>query len=147
MRKQGLERQVDLVTRRLQVFEMSSQPSTAALAQPIRLMPKSPLATPEASRTHAKSDKGGVKTGTAGKQFANEALSARVSELEEILKKNDPKTRKRDEENAKLRETLGKYREKWDNLKARAKARRNGQVRDRERERGGGGGGCEGPAA
>ena len=133
LRNKGLEQQLELVVRRLHVFEMSSQTSTAALAQSIRLMPKSPLATPEASRTHTKG------TGTAGKQFANDAVSGRVAELEEILKKNDQKARKRDEENAKLRETLGKYREKWDNLKAGAKARREGQNRDR-----GGSGGGEG---
>ena len=138
LKNQMLEKQLDMVVRRLHVFEMSSQTSTAALAQSIRLMPKSPLATPEASRTHTKGT--GTGTGTAGKQFANDALSGRVAELEEILKKHDAKARKRDEENAKLRETLGKYREKWDNLKAGAKARREGQNRDR-------GGGGEGTAA
>ena len=54
---------------------------------------------------------------------------------------------KRDEENAKLKETLGKYREKWEGLKAGAKARREqataagakdaggGSAKDKDRDR------------
>jgi hypothetical protein len=107
----------DTLSRRLHVFEMSSQTSTAALAQSIRSLPRSPLATPEHSRSKAESSK--AKSGTEG-------TNARIDELEEILRKSDAKARRREEENAKLRESLGRYREKWDNLKAGAKARRDG---------------------
>ncbi|RMZ75306.1 hypothetical protein DV738_g5541, partial [Chaetothyriales sp. CBS 135597] len=117
LRNQTLQQQLDLVTRRLHAFEMSSQSSTAALAQSIRLMPKSPLASPAASRTQqahgnqASSTQGATVTGDAeiegpSKQAANEALNQRVSELEELLRRNDAKTRKKEEENAKLRDTL-----------------------------------------
>ena len=50
------------------------------------------------------------------------------------MKKSDARSKKKDEENARLRETLVKYREKWENLKAGAKARREGQ-RDQTRGR------------
>jgi hypothetical protein len=56
-------------------------------------------------------------------------MSKRLVELEDILRKSDARARKREEENLKLRETIGKYKEKWESLKAGAKARR-------ERERG-----------
>ncbi|RMD40433.1 hypothetical protein DV735_g4695, partial [Chaetothyriales sp. CBS 134920] len=138
LRNQTLQQQLDLVTRRLHAFEMSSQSSTAALAQSIRLMPKSPLASPAASRTHHahgnQASTTQVSTATANdetekpsKQAANEALNQRITELEELLRRNDAKTRKKDEENAKLRDTLLRYREKWENLKQGARARREGQ--------------------
>ena len=142
LENQQLRKHLDKVTHDLHIFQMSAQTSTAALAQSIRLMPRSPLATPETSRTHAKPGPGpgagkgtggeGTKegTGTLGKNFGTEALTGRIAELEEIMKKNETRVRKRDEENAKLRETLVKYRDKWDSLKAGAKARRDGKGRD-----------------
>ncbi|RMZ90213.1 hypothetical protein DV736_g2549, partial [Chaetothyriales sp. CBS 134916] len=147
LRNQTLQQQLDLVTRRLHAFEMSSQSSTAALAQSIRLMPKSPLASPASSRTHhahshqttSKQAAATDDTGNAGKQFANDALAQRITELEELLRKNDAKTRKKDEENAKLRDTLLRYREKWENLKQGARARREGQQRDKGDKSAGGG--------
>lgn len=113
----------DTLSRRLHVFEMSSQTSTAALAQSIRSMPRSPLATPENSRKNVTKD---TDQDTRSKSGADRT-STRIQELEEILKRTDAKARKREEENLKLRETVGKYKEKWDNLKAGAKARRAGQ--------------------
>ena len=117
----------DTLSRRLHVFEMSSQTSTAALAQSIRSLPRSPLATPEHSRKTPRSSN--QDTSTEG------GKDARIQELEAIMEKNGAKIRRRDDENAKLRETLGKYRDKWDNLKADAKARRAGQRDAMGRER------------
>ena len=114
----------DTLSRRLHVFEMSSQTSTAALAQSIRSMPRSPLATPEHSRRTATTKD---TDPDAKPKSGADRTSARIQELEEILKRTDARARKREEENLKLRETVGKYREKWDNLKAGAKARRAGQ--------------------
>jgi len=48
----------------------------------------------------------------------------RIEELEEMMRKNEKRMGKKEDENAKLKETLGKYREKWEGLKAGAKARR-----------------------
>ena len=111
----------DTLSRRLHVFEMSSQTATNALAQSIRSM-GSPHLTPEHSRSKTKST-GRFAVGGGD----NEGMTRRVQELEEILKKSDAKLRKKDEEAAKLRDTLAKYREKWDSLKAGAKARREVQ--------------------
>ena len=121
----------DTLSRRLHVFEMSSQTSTAALAQSIRSMPRSPLATPEHSRKAASRETEQDTNTRSGK----DGTSTRIEELEEILRKADAKARKREEENVKLRETLGKYREKWDTLKAGAKARREGQREQGDRAR------------
>lgn len=73
---------------------------------------------------------GGGGGATAGPvPGSDEAMAKRIAELEEILRKSDARLRKKDDENAKLRENLSRYKEKWENLKAGAKARR-----ERERE-------------
>ena len=115
----------DTLSRRLHVFEMSSQTSTAALAQSIRSLPRSPLATQETSR---KANRSNTDKDPKSKSSA-QGITPQIDEdrLAEILRKADARTQKQEEENAKLRETLGRYREKWDTLKAGAKARRDGQ--------------------
>lgn len=50
-----------------------------------------------------------------------------MTELEEVLRKNDKELARRERENAKLKETIGKYREKWEKLKEGARARRGGE--------------------
>ncbi|EHY56916.1 hypothetical protein ABEF92_001145 [Exophiala dermatitidis] len=151
----ALRQLVDTLSRRLHVFEMSAQTSSAALAQSIRSLQRSPFTTPtvlspENSRGKSTSKGGGLGMGldlglgmgvgmhsggggggaTAGPvPGSDEAMAKRIAELEEILRKSDARLRKKDDENAKLRENLSRYKEKWENLKAGAKARR-----ERERE-------------
>lgn len=42
------------------------------------------------------------------------------------MRKSDRELGRRERENVKLRETVGRYREKWENLRKSAKARREG---------------------
>ena len=134
LENQALKHLSDTLSKRLHVFEMSAQTSSAALAQSIRsLHNRSPMLTPENSRGKPVSGKTmlGFDSGATASHSttgADEAMQRRVSELEEILRKSDSRARKKDEENVKLKETISRYREKWESLKAGAKARR-----DRER--------------
>ncbi|KIX10183.1 uncharacterized protein Z518_01264 [Rhinocladiella mackenziei CBS 650.93] len=134
LENQALKHLSDTLSRRLHVFEMSAQTSSAALAQSIRSLHRSPLTTPILSPENSRG-----KNSTKGMDGAplvvgtDEAMAKRIAELEEILRKCDARVRKKDEENLKLKETITKYREKWDSLKAGAKARR-----EREREGRGG---------
>jgi hypothetical protein len=142
LENQALKHLSDTLSKRLHVFEMSAQTSSAALAQSIRsLHNRSPMLSPQNSRGKPISGKSifGLDNPNAG---ADEATQRRITELEEILRKSDAKARKKDEENAKLKETIVKYRDKWDSLKAGAKARRE---REKERERRGSGGGGAAP--
>lgn len=134
LENQALKHLSDTLSRRLHVFEMSAQTSSAALAQSIRSLHRSPLTTPLLSPENSRGRNSGKgmnrDTAGGGGGGTDDAMTRRIAELEEILRKSDARTRKKEEENAKLKETITKYREKWDSLKAGAKARR-------ERERAG----------
>lgn len=107
MQIDALKRHIDALSKRLHVFELSSQSSTAALAQSIRSLPRSPGITPENSR---------------GKSSNHD--SKRIAELEALLDKNNAELRKRREESAELKTVVKRYREKWEKLKEGARARR-----------------------
>lgn len=104
----ALRKLTDTLSKRLQVFEASAQSSSAALAHSIRSI--SARSNPDNSqgKTEDRDDK----------------AAARIAELEDILRKSDRELARRERENAKLRETVGRYREKWEKLKEGARARR-----------------------
>ena len=130
LENKALKHVTDTLSRRLHMFEMSSQTSTAALAQSIRSMPRSPTAmSPEQSRAvgqHTKRPQTSIsnRTLTANE---DEGTAKRIAELESILQRSDARVKKRDAEVEKLRVTVERYKEKWDSLKAGAKARRERQ--------------------
>lgn len=116
-----LKKTVNVLTKRLHAFELTAQ--DARLAQSMRSLQLSPITTPENSRGKMilnSAGSGGGNTNDAGLRMAQQ----RILELEEALQKTERKLFKTKEENAKSRETLVRYKEKWDGLKAGAKARR-----------------------
>jgi len=125
LENQALKHLSDTLSRRLHVFEMSSQTASAAMAQSIRSLHRSPLTTPLLSPENSR----GRNSGKAVEAGMDEAVAKRIAELEEILRKSDARARKKEDENAKLKETITKYRDKWDSLKAGAKARREREGR------------------
>lgn len=120
LENQMLRQYLDSTSKRLRVFELSAQSSSAALAQSIRSLQRSPSVTPENSRGRADESSGGrgVKV--------DEKARIRIAELEEILRKNDKELQRREKENAKLKDVVVRYREKWEKLKEGARARREG---------------------
>lgn len=97
----SLKDMIDILTKRLHVFEASSQNSHLALAESYRLMrPGSPQ----------------PGAGGEGRKGAEAELLAVTQQLEKLEK-----------DNRKMQKTLDKYREKWEALKAGAKARREGK--------------------
>lgn len=114
-----LKRTTNDMARRLMTFEFNAQNSSAALAQSIRSLHLSPVTTPENSRGKTIAASGGHSNDAAARM-----AQKRIEELEEVLRKYDRKLNKREDENAKLKETIARYREKWEGLKAGAKARR-----------------------
>lgn len=103
--------------KRLNAFESSAQ--EMRLAQSRLSLNPSPMSTPENSRGKMLPVSGG-RSNDNGLRLAHQ----RITELEEAIKARDKKLSDRKEEIAKLRDTLNKYREKWEGLKAGAKARR-----------------------
>lgn len=120
LENQMLRQCLDSTSRRLRVFELSAQSSSAALAQSIRSLQRSPSVTPENSRGKADDS----SSGRGGK--VDEKARSRIAELEEILRKNDKELQRREKENAKLKDVVVRYREKWEKLKEGARARREG---------------------
>nr|KAK5434938.1 hypothetical protein LTR18_010037 [Exophiala xenobiotica] len=125
LENQALKHLSDTLSRRLHVFEMSSQTASAAMAQSIRSLHRSPLTTPLLSPENSR----GRNSGKGLEAGMDEAVAKRIADLEDILRKSDARARKKEDENAKLKETITKYRDKWDSLKAGAKARREREGR------------------
>lgn len=103
----SLKDMLDKLTKRLHAFEASAQNSAMALAESYRLMrPGSP---------------------TAVSKTSDEAVRKKNQEMEEQLASAVKQMERLEKDNRKMQKTLDKYREKWEVLKAGAKARREAQ--------------------
>lgn len=105
----SLKSMLDRVTKRLQLFEASAQHSRLALADSMR------IARPGSPMSHS---------GGAQGQVTDEVLKRKNQELEDELIAAGKQFEVLDKENKRLRHNLDKYRDKWESLKAGAKARR-----------------------
>lgn len=104
----SLKEMLDKLSKRLHAFELNSQSAHLALAQSVRLQrPGSPM-----------SSSGGP---------ADEAIKRRNRELEEQMASMVQKMGSMEKDYDKLQQTVDKYRERWEKLKAGAKARREAQ--------------------
>lgn len=112
----SLKEMLDKLSKRLHAFELGSQSTHLALAQSIRLhRPGSPMSA---------STSGGVGPPVPVPGPADEALRRRNRELEEQVGGMGARVAGMQQEIERLNETLDKYREQWEKLKAGAKARR-----------------------
>ncbi|KAK4221474.1 hypothetical protein QBC38DRAFT_449135 [Podospora fimiseda] len=108
----SLKEALDKVSKRLHAFEMNSQSSHMALAQSIRFQrPGSPMST------------SGMVHGGGG-AAAEEAWRKKNKELEEQVKELTKRLVAMEKDYDKLKDTVEKYRDRWEKLKAGAKARR-----------------------
>jgi hypothetical protein len=106
----SLKDMIDKLTKRLTAFETSAQTSAMALAESYRLMrPGSPSASPYPNKV------------------ADETLRRKNQEMEEQLAAVTKQMERLEKDNRKMQKVLDKYREKWETLKAGAKARREAQ--------------------
>ncbi|KAK0743902.1 hypothetical protein B0T18DRAFT_392595 [Schizothecium vesticola] len=112
----SLKEMLDKLSKRLHAFELGSQSTHLALAQSIRLhRPGSPMS----------SSSGGVGPPAPGP--GDEALRKRNRELEEQMEGVGARMAGMQQEIERLNGTLDKYRDRWEKLKAGAKARREAQ--------------------
>ncbi|QSZ32210.1 hypothetical protein DSL72_001782 [Monilinia vaccinii-corymbosi] len=105
LENKSLKQCIDKLSNRLHAFEMAAQNSSMALQESIRLM------RPE--------DR------SSGAVPNDEMIRRRVIELEEQMRIRNKENEKLFRENEKLKETVVKYRNRWDVLKAGAKSRRD----------------------
>ncbi|KAL7789547.1 hypothetical protein V8C37DRAFT_386266 [Trichoderma ceciliae] len=110
LENKSLKDMLDKLSKRLHTFEASAQSSALALAESYRIMPAgSPLSA-------------------GGGRVNDEELIRKNHELEEQLAAMTKHMERLEKDNRKMQKTLEKYREKWETLKAGAKARREAQV-------------------
>lgn len=113
----SLKEMLDKLSKRLHAFELNSQSSHLALAQSLRLQrPGSPM-----------SSSGGGGGGGGG---GEEALRKRNQELEEQLSAVMKQMMVLEKDHDRLQQTVEKYRDRWEKLKAGAKARRDAAQQD-----------------
>ncbi|KAG5918649.1 hypothetical protein E4U61_001590 [Claviceps capensis] len=116
LENRSLKDMLDNVSKRLHAFEASSQHSAMALAESYRIMrPGSPVSV-AVSPPLMKSNPG------------DEALRQKTQDMEEQLAAATAHMERLQKDNRKMQKTLDKYREKWEVLKAGAKARRGAQT-------------------
>ncbi|XDG10385.1 hypothetical protein ABKA04_010000 [Annulohypoxylon sp. FPYF3050] len=137
----SLKNMLDQLSRRLHAFESMSQNSGMRLAESMRLMrPGSPLSagvgvaggskappslTPSSSAgVGAGTSAAGTGAGTGG--ASDDALAKRNRELEDQIHVMTKQMEEMERSYNKARANLVRYREKWEQLKAGAKARRAG---------------------
>lgn len=106
LENEGLRAYLDNVTERLYQFEMNAQASSFAFHQSIKAsMKQSPAAS---------------QAGTGIK----------VEKLEEQVREAKKEAERMEKENEKLKEVLGRYRVRWEQLKRGARVRREGGPRE-----------------
>ncbi|KAK4674698.1 hypothetical protein QC763_122960 [Podospora pseudopauciseta] len=116
----SLKDALDRVSKRLHAFELNSQSSHLALAQSLRLQrPGSPMS--------ASSGGGYGHLPPGGGSGEEVALKKRNAELEEQLAELTKRMVAREKDYDRLEQTVEKYRDRWEKLKAGAKARREAQ--------------------
>ncbi|KAK4185094.1 hypothetical protein QBC35DRAFT_504491 [Podospora australis] len=115
----SLKEALDKVSKRLHAFELNSQSSHLALVQSLRLQ-----------RPDSPSSSGGHGTATGAEDALrrrNLDLEEKLTEMTKRLEKMEKDLEKKEREYNKLEQTVEKYRDRWEKLKAGAKARREAQ--------------------
>ncbi|CAI7626453.1 unnamed protein product [Penicillium glandicola] len=110
----------DSLATRLHMWEVSAQNSSMALQQSIRMMHRQSTGTPDYFHP---------PTGTTSPVATLTAppaadTDARIKELEEQIQRSQQKLETAAHENDKLKNVLGRYRDRWEKLKEGAKTRR-----------------------
>jgi TolA-binding protein len=109
MENQALKHLSDTLSKRLHMWEVNAQSSSMALQQSLKAIH---AASPTASAVPST-----PLSGTSSNE-------ARIKELEDRLRRGEKELERANRENEKLKEVLGRYRDRWEKLKEGAKTRR-----------------------
>ncbi|KAL4788111.1 hypothetical protein BJX76DRAFT_230979 [Aspergillus varians] len=122
MENQALRHLSDTLSKRLHMWEVNAQSSSLALQQSLKAMHHN-IPSPE----HGLQSTSAVPSPTT----ALSAVAAteheqdqRIKELEDIIRHSEKELNQAGRENEKLRNVLGRYRDRWEKLKEGAKTRR-----------------------
>ncbi|PYH99029.1 hypothetical protein BO71DRAFT_308830, partial [Aspergillus ellipticus CBS 707.79] len=121
MENQALRHLSDTLSTRLHMWEVNAQSSSMALQQSLKAMHHQ---NPHSS-DHAPQLSSAIASPIAGRSSSSPPPEdPRIKELEEIIRRSEKELSKVGRENDKLRDVLGRYRERWEKLKEGAKTRR-----------------------
>ncbi|KAF1809188.1 hypothetical protein P152DRAFT_372737, partial [Eremomyces bilateralis CBS 781.70] len=133
LENEALRTLMDQLSRRLHMWEAQSQSQSWALTQSLRLQREQAKGKGEGAEKEGKVErrKEGVERDAEPEPEPDEEANRRVRELEEELKREREQAaemerakEKLGRENRKLLEVVGRYRERWEVLKAGARGRR-----------------------
>ncbi|KAJ6107344.1 hypothetical protein N7523_008667 [Penicillium sp. IBT 18751x] len=122
MENQALKQLSDTLSKRLHMWEVNAQSSSMALQQSLRFMHHHTTGSPE-QQTHSSSATVSpvAQVSTAP---ANSDMDPKIKELEEVARRKQEDLDRITQENEKLKNVLGRYRDRWEKLKEGAKTRR-----------------------
>ncbi|KAL9111122.1 MAG: hypothetical protein Q9227_004385 [Pyrenula ochraceoflavens] len=116
MENDALKRVTDLLSKRLHMWEVNAQSSSAALQQSLRSLHQQP----QRSNSPLRSASEGIET--------DDDASRTISQLEGKIRKAESDRERQKRENEKLKTVVDKYRDRWEKLKEGARVRREGGV-------------------
>lgn len=123
MENETLRNLTDKLSKRLHMWEVNSQTSSVALQQSIRMIHHQNTGSPNPGHLQgAVANTSPTATMTMPPAVADH--DARVKELEEQIQRSEKKLESATHENSKLKDVLGRYRDRWEKLKEGAKTRR-----------------------
>jgi hypothetical protein len=116
MENQALKHLSDTLSKRLHMWEVNAQSSSIALQQSLKAMHHHKDAWPDHPYAQGSS--------AAASPSAPVDTDQRIKDLEERIRRSEKELERVGRENEKLRDVLGRYRERWEKLKEGAKTRR-----------------------
>ena len=115
LENQALKHLSDTLSKRLHMWEVNAQSSSMALQQSLKAIHQQNAASPAASAA-------------VSPTHASGGTERRIRDLETLVKHNEKELEKVSRENEKLKNVLGRYRERWEKLKEGAKTRRSAEA-------------------
>lgn len=112
LENQTLRNACDNLSKRLQMWEVNAQSSSAALQQSLRSL-----------RSHPR----GESPGQLPSDTSPEENAKNMADLEELVRKAEADKERHKRENEKLKDVVERYRDRWEKLKEGARARKEGQ--------------------
>lgn len=122
MENQALKQLSDTLSKRLHMWEVNAQSSSMALQQSLRAMHHH--STVPAEHLLQGSSASSSPVATLSNAPGPPDSDSRVKELEELVRRGEQELERVGRENDKLKNVLGRYRDRWEKLKEGAKTRR-----------------------
>lgn len=122
MENQALKQLSDTLSKRLHMWEVNAQSSSLALQQSLRLMHHHNTGSPEQLAQGSSAATSPVAQMSSAP--ATSDMDPKIKELEELARLKQQELDRIEQENERLKNILGRYRDRWEKLKEGAKTRR-----------------------